>query len=296
VINEPKETDFKSFDEMFAHYFRITYKPIVGKIISFNDNFIRNGEYEREFEEIEILGSGSYGEVFKVRDQNDFYAMKKIKFKNQKESEFSKELQSSSTVTKLSDKRLVQYFDVWIEKDLSDHFLGLSAVTLYIQMELCDKTLSNIMKELRKDSNLTDCSTFTLNILGFHIASQLLIEILRGVDFLHKQKPSIIHRDLKPDNILLKIEKNGEVCVKIGDFGLVAIHKYGQKMIDQTGRRAYRSLAQSHTSEVGHIDYMAPEVDNGQKYNTKADIFSLGVIVQQLFNIQIYKYEKFSIM
>ncbi len=57
-----------------------------------------------------------------------------------------------------------------------------------------------------------------------------------------------------------------ELC----DFGLATIHEHTN---------------QSHTSDRGTIKYMAPEAIRGRKYGTKADIFSLGIIAWELFNI-----------
>jgi serine/threonine protein kinase len=61
-------------------------------------------------------------------------------------------------------------------------------------MELCDKTLDDIINEMESDSliNVND----TLTPVGYYIASQLFIEILEGVQHLHKH--NIIHRDLNP--------------------------------------------------------------------------------------------------
>jgi serine/threonine protein kinase len=56
--------------------------------------------------------------------------------------------------------------------------------------------------------------------LGYYISSELFIEILESVDYLHKQK--VIHRDLKPTNVLIT---NGRF-VKIADFGLATIHEF----------------------------------------------------------------------
>jgi serine/threonine protein kinase len=69
-------------------------------------------------------------------------------------------------------------------------------------MELCDKTLENVTNEFDKDSNLK--SNRTLTTVGYYIATKIFLQILKGVNHLHKQNPSIISRDLKPANILLK--------------------------------------------------------------------------------------------
>ncbi len=69
-------------------------------------------------------------------------------------------------------------------------------------MELCDKTLEDVIKELTNDSILK--STESLTTIGYYIASQIFIQMLKGVNHLHKQNPSLIHRDLKPANVLLQ--------------------------------------------------------------------------------------------
>jgi serine/threonine protein kinase len=143
-------------------------------------------------------------------------------------------------------------------------------------MELCDKTLTDIIDELNKNSflNVNDC----LTSLGYYIASDIFIEILKGVNYLHKH--NVIHRDLKPDNILLKIVNENKILVKIADFGLVTVHEFEEKL---------------HEIDKGTLKYMAPEIDThfGKKvvkYNTKVDIFSLGVVLSHLFLIENERY------
>jgi serine/threonine protein kinase len=79
---------------------------------------------------------------------------------------------------------------------------------------------------------------------------------------------SIIHRDLKPDNILLNENSSGNY-IKIADFGLVKVHK----------------IAKSNTADKGTPKYMTPEVVTGKRYDLKADIYSLAVIIEEMFNI-----------
>jgi serine/threonine protein kinase len=61
--------------------------------------------------------------------------------------------------------------------------------------------------------------------------------------------------------------------IKLADFGLATIREFDE---------------QSHTLGSETMKYMAPEVLT-RKYDTKVDIFSLGVIIQELFNIDINK-------
>jgi serine/threonine protein kinase len=97
-----------------------------------------------------------------------------------------------------------------------------------------------------------------------------LIEILESVDYLHNRKLPIIHRDLTPSNILIDFGINGRF-VKLSDFGLAKFHEIE---------------GQSHTKRIGPIKYMAIEIKEGKKYDTKADIYSSGVIVPELFNFE----------
>ncbi len=172
-------------------------------------------------------------------------------------------------VSELNSDLIVRYHDVWYENDLviEKGFRKYTEnSTLYIQMDLCDKTLEAICDEISKDINLKQ--NLLLTPLGHYITSQLWVEILEGVHYLHKC--NIIHRDLKPDNILLTDGINGRF-VKIADFGLAKVHE----------------MKKLHTQDRGCTKYMAPEVSCGTKYDTKADIYSLGIIIQEIFHINL---------
>lgn len=81
---------------------------------------------------------------------------------------------------------------------------------------------------------------------------------------------NIMHRDLKPENILFN---NGKV--KLGDFGFCKGLKPGEHMAK---------------TMLGSPIYMAPEVLRGENYTTKADIWSLGVVLyEMLFGICPYE-------
>jgi serine/threonine protein kinase len=81
----------------------------------------------------------------------------------------------------------------------------------------------------------------------------------------------IVHRDLKPQNIVSHRFPTGEVVHKVIDFGLATL---------KTGADSTR-LTQAHEF-LGTVAYAAPEQFTGAAPDTKADQYSLGVIVYEL--------------
>jgi hypothetical protein len=261
--NGPKESNLKSFDEIFAEKLEITANTIR---IQNDSDFIPNNKYLNNFEEISEIGSGSYAKVFgvKLKSTSELFAIKKIAINDENES--LKELCTSLLISELNSDLIVRYHEVWYENDLviENGFRKYTEnSTLYIQMDLCDKTLKNICEEIANDYILK--RNKLLSPLGYYITSELLVEILEGVDYLHKH--NIIHRDLKPENILTANGINR--FIKIADFGYA-------KVLDKT---------KLNTKDKGDVRYMAPEVVFSHKYDFKADIYSLGFIIRDLFHI-----------
>jgi alpha-tubulin suppressor-like RCC1 family protein len=276
-VLSPQPTKYESFEDILISYYFINNIKTFGKLIEFKDSFVKNGFYSKHFEEIQKLGFGSFGSVFKVkikdrdyhRRRGEYSAIKRIEFFKVDKNEIIREYLNYKIITRNYSKNeyLVKHFDAWFEEKVVSNQSGIS---LYIEMELCDQTLDDVTKEFDKESHFKTSGTLTP--VGYYIASQIFIQILKGVNHLHTQNPPLIHRDLKPANILLKKDEDKGVCVKIADIGLAVIHKYSE---------------QSHTLDKGTPKYMAPEVIKDKKYDTKADIYSLGVIFENLFSLDM---------
>jgi serine/threonine-protein kinase len=102
-------------------------------------------------------------------------------------------------------------------------------------------------------------------------AWEFITAIAAGVNAAHRQ--NIVHRDLKPLNIMVQDDVSIAEGVKILDFGLAKI-----KSVELLG-----SLVQAQTSGVmGSPFYMAPEQWSDEEPDTRADIYSLGVILYQM--------------
>src|SRR3984885_911940 len=93
-------------------------------------------------------------------------------------------------------------------------------------------------------------------------AVNLALQICSGLKEAHAQ--GIVHRDLKPENIM--VDANGNV--KIMDFGIA---------------RSMEAVTRLTGSMVGTPQYMAPEQVAGKPVDYRTDIYSLGLILYEMF-------------
>lgn len=147
--------------------------------------------------------------------------------------------------------------------------------TLYIQMEYCERQTLKDLIDIGVDPD---------------DGWRLFRQILEGLVHIHSQ--GMIHRDLKPVNIFL--DANGDV--KIGDFGLATSNTQSINDLKSQSQLVTETIAMSRstsydrahddslslTTGVGTVFYVSPEVSNGAangfRYNSKADMYSLGII------------------
>ena len=92
---------------------------------------------------------------------------------------------------------------------------------------------------------------------------KMIRDLLSALDYAHKQ--GIVHRDIKPANLL--IEPGGRV--KLTDFGVARMQDSGD-------------ATRTQGNMVGTLKYMSPEQVQGQKIDSRADLFSVGVVLYQL--------------
>jgi serine/threonine protein kinase len=106
-------------------------------------------------------------------------------------------------------------------------------------------------------------------------------QLCLSIAYIHGRKPErIIHRDLKPSNILIKRD-----ILKLSDFGI-------SKIIPYLSNNDLASL--KFTKNVGTFLYMAPEIMNEDKftqYTVKSDIWSLGLIIYEIFENRKWAYD-----
>ncbi|KAM9187909.1 interferon-induced, double-stranded RNA-activated protein kinase-like [Dugong dugon] len=217
-----------------------------------NSKYTMNSRFVKDFEEIESIGTGGYGQVFKAKHRIDkkTYVIKRVKYDNEKVEREVKALAS------LNHVNIVHYHNCWAGDDydpeISINNSRSMTKCLFIQMEFCDKgTLEQWIDDRRDKKSDKD------------LALDLFEQITKGVAYIHSKQ--LIHRDLKPSNIFLVHTKQ----VKIGDFGLVTTLKNDEK----------------RTVEKGTLLYMSPEQMSSPEYGNEVDIFTLGLILAELLHI-----------
>jgi serine/threonine protein kinase len=254
----------------------------------FNDS-----RYNNEFKEISLLGTGGFGQVWKVINKLDGmeYAVKKVLIGT---VDFEKVVREVKLLARLSNKNVVRYFTSWIEHgvfnkigeetssisssldstEVLEQLDGVEIVArtnsnspesssldqqliLYIQMELCGESLENWITErnLKEDS------------LKTNECRDIFFSIVSGLENIHAN--GCIHRDLKPLNIFKSFN-----TWKVGDFGLAI-------SIDRTIKQDDCAM-DALSIGVGTVTYAAPETITDSGYTTQADIYSLGIILFEL--------------
>ncbi|MDB5944667.1 MAG: protein kinase (serine/threonine-protein kinase)-like protein, partial [Ramlibacter sp.] len=194
---------------------------------------------------VRVLGKGAMGVVYEGRDPNleRRVAIKTVKVENLSE-EAAAEYEARFRTEARSAARL-QHPNIVSVYD-SDRDIDIAFLVMeYIQG---DDLKHHIDRGVR---------------YSLEQSLKMIRDLLAALDYAHKQ--GIVHRDIKPANLL--IEPGGRV--KLTDFGVARIQDSGD-------------ATRTQGSMVGTLKYMAPEQVQGLKIDSRADLFSVGVVLYQL--------------
>lgn len=203
-----------------------------------------------------LIGSGSFGTVFLGMNPltGELMAVKQVVISdknNQVQNSMIDALQHEMTLLKnLNHENIVRY-------------LGSSTTEDYL----------NIFLEYVPGGSVQ------LMLLSYGPFEEPLIrnfirQVLIGLSYLHGE--DIIHRDIKGANILIDIKGT----VKISDFG---ISKKITRNNNDEGESGEGKKASRRASLQGSVYWMAPEVVKQTAYNKKADIWSVGCLIVEMF-------------
>ena len=200
---------------------------------------------------LQQLGEGSFGKAFLCKKESDgsLCVIKQVLIEGMDQKEKDDVLNESNILAKLDHPNIIKFYDVF-ESKKPKHMINI--VTEYAD----GGDLSEKIKERKnKNNNFTESE-----ILDY------FTQICLAIRHIHKKK--IIHRDLKSGNIFLM--KNG--FVKLGDFGIA---KGFQKTMDKA------------KTMVGTPYYLSPEILENKPYDSKSDIWALGVLLYEMMTFKM---------
>lgn len=200
---------------------------------------------------ISQIGQGGSGTVYKVKDQNsNIYALKLLSLSESSSDKIKRFKNETHFCQNSNHPNIVKVEDngFYYEKNIK---------SLFYIMPFYEKTLRDLIENDIEPENVLI----------------LFSEILNGVEAAHLK--NIYHRDLKPENILLNPDRNEIV---IADFGIARFNK----------EELLTSVETKPRTRLANFQYAAPEQrERDSVVNHKADIFALGLILNEMFTKKI---------
>ncbi|XP_050411837.1 uncharacterized protein LOC126826797 isoform X2 [Patella vulgata] len=201
------------------------------------------------------LGEGTFAKVYKAKmPGEDFYVALKVSKDPLKESTVSDVLLEHEFSRDLKHRNIIRYYG-------SSRIVKDQQIKFVMVLEYCTMTLQQLINREAEKLPAKAGSVPAQMMTAMLNMADLAYQICAGLGYLHQK--SVVHRDLKTENILLTEDR----VVKLSDLGLA---KVGLGV----------------TNQVGSPVYMAPEillVDTKTPYDTKADVYSLGIILWELW-------------
>ena len=207
----------------------------------------------RNIDVIEKIGSGTFSDVFKVKINDKEIAYKKFNISTNGTIDI--EVFRELSVLSLLNHKPISIGLVTFNNIVYEN--NSNGVTIGYTLELYKKDLRKCIleKDITYSTKLSICNN-----------------LLKSLYFLHSNK--IIHRDIKPDNIFIDNDNNAI----LGDYSLSKV--FSDRYNEGT-----------HTSKIATITYRSPEVVNNDNYSYKADIWSLGVTLYELYTDSLLNFD-----
>src|SRR5438105_2102267 len=218
-----------------------------------NTNPLRIGRYELQ----ELLGQGSMTEVWKAFDtqENRYVTIKLFHPQLQADPDFmARFLDEARVIASLRHPNIVQVYDFQVFQPPVGAGLAAQSTIPYVVMDYVEgQTLANYIMHTSRLGRFPP---------GAEVV-RLLLPISAAIDYAHQR--GVVHHDIKPDNILLgKAAYSSTPTPMLSDFGIV-------QLLKTTGWPLKSAL------------YVAPEQVQGYVDNVRSDLYSLGVILYEMF-------------
>jgi eukaryotic-like serine/threonine-protein kinase len=208
----------------------------------------RGSVFASRYEVLEPIGKGGMGMVFRARDRqlDEVVALKVLR---------DDALSEDATLLDRFKQELKLARRITHKNVLRTHDFGEANGTAYISMEYLEGVT---LKDLIRSKGALPLS------VGLRIAKHMC----QGLEAAHAQ--GVVHRDVKPQNMLI-LPETGEL--KIMDFGIARVSEVEGGLSGLT----------TDGSVLGTPDYMPPEQATGGTADFRSDIYSLGVVLFEIF-------------
>lgn len=201
----------------------------------------------QDFEPIKVLGRGSFGKVYLVRElaTGKLFALKQLNKASLIVNENTNEINQTNYRRTLNEKSILELVNHPNIVKLYYAFQDNNKV--YLILEYLDG--GELFHHLAQEKFLPEKT-----------ASYYVAQMIIALRYLHLNL-KVIYRDLKPENCMLDSVGN----LVLTDFGLSKV-----------------SNDEKNNSITGTVQYMAPEVIKGEPYDYSVDWWSLGCVVYDL--------------
>lgn len=204
-----------------------------------------------DFEEIEQIGEGTYGQVWMGRDKSsgEIVALKKVRMDQEKEGFPVTAIRELKMLRSLRHENIVNLKEIVTGKNQGRHSSHRNKHEIYMVFEYVDHDLTGLMDTPGIRFTEAQVKTYTKQLLS-------------GLWYCHERE--VLHRDIKGSNLLIDNKGN----LKIADFGLA---------------RTFNDNVSRYTNRVITLWYRSPELLLGtEDYGPEVDIWSVGCLLAEL--------------
>eukprot|EP00002_Diphylleia_rotans_P030967 TRINITY_DN640_c0_g1_i7.p1 TRINITY_DN640_c0_g1~~TRINITY_DN640_c0_g1_i7.p1 ORF type:complete len:2512 (+),score=542.25 TRINITY_DN640_c0_g1_i7:107-7642(+) len=186
-----------------------------------------------------LLGEGGFGQVYKGEWRGSDVAIKRLIEKDITAAALAAFKREIALIVELRHPNIVLYMGACLEKGF-----------------VC------LVSELMEHGSLFDVLHDSKKVIPLQLRIRFMLDIVKGMKYLHSSNPPILHRDLKSLNILA----DDQFRLKVSDFGLTTL----------------QGSDDSSNAINGSLLWLAPEVLLGNTYTAESDVYSFGIIAWEI--------------
>ncbi|KAF2680193.1 kinase-like protein [Lentithecium fluviatile CBS 122367] len=213
-----------------------------------------------EYEMMQKLGEGTFGEVHKARhvQTGQIYALKKILMHNEKDGFPITALREIKLLKMLSHDNVLKLEEMAVERPKAE---GRKRAILYMVCPYMDHDLSGLLDNSDVHFTVPQIKCY-------------MLQLLKGLRYLHDNH--ILHRDMKAANLLI----NNRGRLQIGDFGLA---RHYDEAVPQRGK-GNGEARRDYTTLVVTRWYRPPELLlQLRRYTPAIDMWGAGCVFGEMF-------------